>query len=172
MSRPFSAWQPPPVQDIRPPGPSLAEQHVHAPERFVAPEQGDGFEDPRRDRGARDSNADGLKDVLRLDAAVLDDAPQRALDRRLVPGLELGERAPHLTQAVGRTVTPEDALAGGVVVDRAVVDEAGERPEGRERLDLLARDRDAISEPGAARVALDACRELVQAQLAEVDAVH
>src|SRR3954452_11225585 len=120
MSRPFSAWQPPAVQDIHPPRASLAEQHVDPPERFVAPEQCDGFEDSRGDRGARDRNADGLEDVLRLEAAVLDDAPQRDLDRRLVPGLELGERAPHLTQAVGGTVAAEDALAGDRVVDRAV----------------------------------------------------
>src|SRR4051812_49751924 len=109
MSRPFSAWQPPPVQDIHPPRASLAEQHVDPPERFVAPEQGDGFEDSRGDRGARDRNANGLEDVLRLDAPVLDDAPQRDLDRRLVPGLELGERAPHPSPPFGRSATPKDA---------------------------------------------------------------
>src|SRR3954451_9708352 len=67
----------------------------------------------------------------------------------------------------------EPLLARLGVVGRAVEDEARERPEVRERLHLLLGDRDRRTQVAVpAEVALEALRELVGAQPADVAAVH
>ena len=84
----------------------------------------------------------GWKTSLGLAPRALDDLAQRRLDRRSASnGSTLRERLARVGER-GAAVLAQPLLARLRVVGRAVEDEARQRPEVGERLDLLLRDRD------------------------------
>ena len=80
----------------------------------------------------------GWKTSLGLRAAALDDAAQRRVDRVGVQRLERRQRRARARERAAALVA-EPLLARLRVVGRAVEEEAGQRPEVGQRLDLLLR---------------------------------
>ena len=114
----------------------------------------------------------GWKTSFGLRAARLDDLAQRRLDRLDVERLDVRQRLARLRERCAAVVV-EPLLARRRVVGRPVEDEAGQRPEVGQRLDLLLGDRDRVAQPGAAGEAPRA-RAVSSStrQLAQVAAVH
>src|SRR4051812_18911083 len=91
---------------------------VQPPQRLVAAEDRERLEDARRDRRARQRDADRLEDVLGLAGGVgLDDLAQRYFDALDVERLEVRERLAGLDQPMA-VVVVEPLLARRGVVAR------------------------------------------------------
>src|SRR6185312_4817094 len=149
------------------------QRSVDPPQRLLATEQRDALEDPGRDGRARDRDADGLEDLLRLPAARLDERAQRRLDRVLVEWLgQRGERLARRGERLRPALGTDRPLPRGRVVGRSVVEEAGERPEVGKRLDLLAADLDPGAQAAAAGERLQAVGQVLDRQAAQVVAVE
>ena len=129
---------------------------------------------PGRDRRAGDRDADRLEDVLGLDVAA--PRPRRAAPARCARRRRARRpRAPSRAVAPARSRPPssQPLLARGRVVGRRLEEEAGQRPEVRQRLDLLLGDRDG-RRAGPSRPVSSSSRprQLLGRQLAHVAAVH
>ena len=147
-----------------------ARRHGRAPHRSarasaVASQQRDRFEDARRDGLAGDRNADGLKHLAGLDSALLDDTAQRLLNRVGVKRLGGRQRRAGVTQRFGATVGSDHAIERRRVVNRAVEQERHQRPEVRQRLDLLPGDLDRVTQAGATGEGLQPLGQLVDARV-------
>jgi hypothetical protein len=116
---------------------------IDARQRLVAPQERQRLEDPRRNRGSRERDAHGLEDVARLRAARGDDVAQRRFDVLGVERLDRDQRRARIGERRA-PVLAEPALARRGVVGGSVEDEARQRPEVCERLQLVGADRGGV----------------------------
>src|SRR3954468_6792274 len=148
-------------------------RRLDAGQRRVTAQQRNGLEDARRDGRAGDRDAERLEHLLGLEPALLEQAAQGRLHALGVPrGGQGREPLGRQHQALARLRIAEELLARLGIVDRAVEEEARHRPELVERRHLLLADRGGVAQAAAAGHGLEAGREVVEAELAHVAAVH
>src|SRR4051794_21764701 len=150
-------------------GGHTVEAVVDPAQRFVPPEQPQGLEDPGRDRPPGERDPDRLEHLARLEPSGVDDALERAFETLFIPRLpHVRERVPGLGEALERLGGAEDLLPRGGIIGRPLEEEARQRPEVRQRRDLLLGDLDRPPQALAARERLEPSREVVELELAHV----
>ena len=117
------------------------------------------LEDSGRHGLAGDRDPHRLEHLARLDPELLHHPAQRGLDRRR---RRTARRSASAARAAASVSAPPSRpivfVKRGGIIDRPVEQERDQRPEVRQRLDLLGRDLDGVAQAGAAGERLQPAR--------------